>query len=73
MRRKMDKPDKDKCEACSFGPPDWQYRCDDCGHEFRLPAPKGPADEKDRTCPKCQGRHITRLDVVKSEACPPGG
>ncbi|MFA5307944.1 MAG: hypothetical protein WC370_00475 [Dehalococcoidales bacterium] len=62
-----------KCAACSLGPPDWVYKCEECGNEFTLPAPKGPAEEKSRVCPECHGKNIKRTDLVKSESCPPGG
>ena len=67
------KPGVKKCKACSFGPPDWQYRCRQCRNVFVMPAPKGPSDEKNRKCPKCGSADIERTDLVKSEACPPGG
>jgi putative FmdB family regulatory protein len=66
-------PDENMCKACPLGPPNWQYRCRQCGFEFEMPAPKGPSEEKSRACPKCGSKDIERLDVVKSEACPPGG
>jgi hypothetical protein len=36
-------------------------------------APKGPSDERSRACPECNSKNIERVDIVKSEACPPGG
>jgi DNA-directed RNA polymerase subunit RPC12/RpoP len=69
----MTDPDAKKCLSCSFGPPDWQYRCLDCEREFEMPAPKGPSEEKNRRCPACNSQNIERQNVVKSEACPPGG
>ncbi|OGN99097.1 MAG: hypothetical protein A2Y89_00430 [Chloroflexi bacterium RBG_13_51_18] len=62
-----------KCTACSFWPPDWRYKCQKCRAVFTMPAPRGPADEKNRKCPECGGAEIQRTDLVKSEACPPGG
>jgi DNA-directed RNA polymerase subunit RPC12/RpoP len=67
------KTDANKYAACSYGPPDWQYQCLDCGKTFEIPAPKGPSDEKNRSCPGCKSRNIKRVDIIKSEACPPGG
>ncbi|MGD9143453.1 MAG: hypothetical protein PVG61_06380 [Dehalococcoidia bacterium] len=69
----MSDPDTEKCKACSYGPPDWQYKCLDCTQVFKLPAPRGPSDEKNRRCPNCDSPNIERINVVKSEACPPGG
>jgi DNA-directed RNA polymerase subunit RPC12/RpoP len=69
----MAKLDAKKCAACPLGPPDWVYKCGGCGAKFNLPAPKGPAEEKSRACPKCASKNIKRIDTVKSEACPPGG
>ncbi|HEY98386.1 MAG TPA: hypothetical protein G4O16_09440 [Dehalococcoidia bacterium] len=69
----MKKQDIEKCADCSYGPPDWQYECPDCGAEFEIPAPKGPSDEKNRSCPECAGKNIKRVGIAKSEACPPGG
>ena len=69
----MKKPDVEKCNACSYGPPDWQYKCLDCNKKFKMPAPKGPSDEKNRGCPDCKSHNIKRINVIKSEACPPGG
>lgn len=69
----MEKPDEEKCAACPMGPPDWVYLCGECGVKFNMPAPKGPSEEKNRACPKCQSKNIERIDLAKSEACPPGG
>ena len=69
----IDKPDDEKCAACSLGPPDWHYVCQDCQNKFTMPAPKGPADEKGRSCPKCRSKNIKWTGTAKSEACPPGG
>jgi DNA-directed RNA polymerase subunit RPC12/RpoP len=59
--------------ACSLGPPEWEYQCLDCGNEFKMQAAKGPSEEKNRRCPSCDSQNIERKNVVKSEACPPGG
>jgi len=59
--------------SCPIGPPVWQYRCRDCGHEFTMPVPKGPTEEKGRTCPECGSGNIEVVNVKASEACPPGG
>jgi len=67
------KPDGTSCFACPYGPPAWQYKCHECGHKFEMPAPKGPTDAKSRTCPECKSKDIERVNIVKSEACPPGG
>jgi DNA-directed RNA polymerase subunit RPC12/RpoP len=69
----MSEINPEKGGSCPFGPPDWRYKCGECGHEFEMPAPKGPADEKGRACPVCHSHNIARINVVKSEACPPGG
>jgi DNA-directed RNA polymerase subunit RPC12/RpoP len=63
----------EKCAACPLGPPAWRYKCGACGNEFEMPAPKGPSEEKGRVCPECKSPNIVRVDIVKSEACPPGG
>ena len=70
---KKQKADTESCPACPYGPPDWQYECQGCGHKFEMAAPKGPSDEKNRTCPECGSSDIKRIDIIKSEACPPGG
>jgi DNA-directed RNA polymerase subunit RPC12/RpoP len=70
---KKKKPGITTCAVCQFGPPAWQYKCPECGHKFQMPAPKGPSEEKKRTCPKCHSQNIKRVNIVKSEACPPGG
>ncbi len=62
-----------KCAACPIGPPAWQYKCQECGHEFEMPAPKGPKEERGRICPECKSKNIEVLNVGKAEACPPGG
>ena len=67
------KPEAAECAACPYGPPAWQYECNACGHKFEMPAPKGPTEEKSRTCPECKSKDIKRLGIVMSEACPPGG
>jgi DNA-directed RNA polymerase subunit RPC12/RpoP len=69
----MEKLNEEKCLACKLGPPDWVYLCQDCKNKFTLPATKGPSDEKNRACPKCGSKKIKRVDLAKSEACPPGG
>jgi DNA-directed RNA polymerase subunit RPC12/RpoP len=69
----MKKADAEKCDACSYGPPDWQYKCLECSNIFELPAPKGPSEEKNRYCPACKSKNIERVNIVKSEVCPPGG
>ncbi|HUT67026.1 MAG TPA: zinc ribbon domain-containing protein [Dehalococcoidales bacterium] len=69
----MPKPDINSCSACPYGPPAWRYKCRECGHKFEMPAPKGPSEEKSRACPECQSKDIARVNIVKSEACPPGG
>jgi DNA-directed RNA polymerase subunit RPC12/RpoP len=69
----MKKLNAKKCAACPLGPPDWQYICRRCKAKFTMPVPKGPSDEKGRVCPKCKSADIKRVDIVKSEACPPGG
>ncbi|MGD0796063.1 MAG: hypothetical protein ABR958_10895 [Dehalococcoidales bacterium] len=63
----------EKCAACPLGPPAWRYKCGACAREFEMPAPRGPTDEKERTCPVCRSKNIKRIEIVKSEACPPGG
>ncbi|MBN1176463.1 MAG: hypothetical protein JXA51_02150 [Dehalococcoidales bacterium] len=70
---RIPEPDASEGIACPYGPPAWQYECNACGHKFEMPAPKGPTEEKNRTCPGCGSKDIKRLDIVKSEACPPGG
>ena len=69
----MTKPNEENYAACSFGPPDWRYKCRQCKNVFTMPVPKGPSEEKSRTCPKCGSADIRRTDIVKSEVCPPGG
>lgn len=69
----MDEPDEEKCAKCPLGPPDWQYICHDCQNKFIMPVPKGPSEEKGRTCPKCGSANIVRTGIVKFEVCPPGG
>jgi len=66
-------PDINACSICAYGPPDWQYKCRDCGSEFEMPAPKGPTEEKRRTCPECNSNSIEVVNIKKAEACPPGG
>ena len=69
----MKRPDIETCRSCKLGPPDWEYTCKNCLRDFTLPAAKGPSDEKGRTCPACGSTNIERLNIVPSEACPPGG
>jgi DNA-directed RNA polymerase subunit RPC12/RpoP len=69
----MEKDNLEKCAACPFGPPAWRYKCGECANEFEMPSPSGPTEEKNRTCPRCKSQNIARIDIVKSEACPPGG
>ena len=60
-------------ESCHIGPPDWQYQCGDCGHRFEVPAPRGPAEEKCRTCPECGSRNISRVNMCEANPATPGG
>ena len=69
----MKKPDVENLADRSNGPPDWQYECLDCGKKFEMPAPRGPSEEKNRSCPECSGKNIKRVGIAKSEVCPPGG
>ena len=69
----MAKVNPDKYAACAYGPPAFRYKCQKCGHKFEMSAPKGPSEERNRVCPKCQSKDIKRLNTVESEACPPGG
>ena len=66
-------PDIKLCAKCSLGPPAWHYKCGDCEHEFEMPAPKGPAEERKRSCPECKSSNIKVTNIHKSEACAPGG
>jgi DNA-directed RNA polymerase subunit RPC12/RpoP len=59
--------------SCPIGPPAWHYQCNECGREFDMPVPSGPREEKERTCPGCGTKNIAVTNVVKAEACPPGG
>ena len=63
----------DKCAACPSGPPPLKYTCNDCGHEFVLPSPRGPAEEQQYACPKCKSRNLKRAEFVSTEFCVPGG
>jgi rRNA maturation endonuclease Nob1 len=63
----------EQCSSCPLGPPAWRYRCRECRNVFEMPAPRGPSEEKGRTCPACKSHNIERTGLVKSEACPPGG
>jgi Zn finger protein HypA/HybF involved in hydrogenase expression len=40
---------------------EWEYRCQQCLHKFKLPIPKSPSEEKVRTCPACGGSHLHRI------------
>jgi putative FmdB family regulatory protein len=73
MKNRSKKSRREPCLACPLGPPDWHYKCRNCGNEFDMPVPKGPSEEKGRTCPKCRSKDIKRIFTVKSEVCPPGG
>jgi DNA-directed RNA polymerase subunit RPC12/RpoP len=55
------------------GPPPWHYHCRECGQEFRVRAPRGPAEESRIACPNCRSRRIERTDMSEAEACQPGG
>jgi hypothetical protein len=59
--------------CCPLGAPAWLYKCSNCLHEFEMPCPKGPSDEKGRVCPGCRSPKITRISNFVSQACPPGG
>jgi putative FmdB family regulatory protein len=39
----------------------WEYQCQECRHQFSLPVPASPSQEKDIKCPECNGGHIHRL------------
>ncbi len=69
----MVKINPEEYTACPIGPPPWHYKCNNCGHEFEMPVPSGPSEEKARTCPSCHSPSIERIKTVKWEACPPGG
>jgi DNA-directed RNA polymerase subunit RPC12/RpoP len=73
MNEKNKLLDAELCAKCSLGPPAWQYKCQDCDHEFEMPAPKGPSEERNRACPACKSRNLKVINIHKSEACAPGG
>ncbi len=43
------------------GEPLWQYECQQCQHQFKLPVPGSPSQERNIKCPACDGGHIHRL------------
>jgi len=69
----MGKAKEEKRLACPLGPPDWVYKCGECGAKFTMPSPKGPSEERGRACPKCNSKNIKITNTVKAKACPPGG
>jgi DNA-directed RNA polymerase subunit RPC12/RpoP len=69
----MDKQEPRACPVHPAGPPPWRYTCRNCGAIFVMPAPKGPSEEKGRTCPSCTSHDIVWRATVSSKACPPGG
>jgi DNA-directed RNA polymerase subunit RPC12/RpoP len=71
--RQVERLNVSSCSTGLISPPAWQYKCHECGYEFQMPVPRGPTEERSRTCPKCHSRNIERLYTYESEACPPGG
>ncbi len=45
----------------------WEYKCQHCGHQFKMPIPKSPTEEKQRRCPSCGAEHIHRLTAIGGE------
>ena len=70
---KLPESDKNSCPISSADRLVWKYKCLECGCEFQMPVPKGPTDERSRTCPVCQSHGIERVNIEKTEVCPPGG
>jgi DNA-directed RNA polymerase subunit RPC12/RpoP len=60
--------------ACNLenGPPPWEYVCQQCGGRFLIKAPRGPSEEKEIRCPRCESRNVKWL-ATASQVCPPGG
>lgn len=51
----------------SEGPVAWEYECQHCHHNFKLPVPDSPSEEKNIRCPACDGKHIHRLTAAGYE------
>jgi DNA-directed RNA polymerase subunit RPC12/RpoP len=45
----------------------WEYECQNCSRKFKQPVPGSPLEEKNITCPYCEGRHIHRLTALGYE------
>ena len=46
---------------------EWEYQCQNCHNVFKLPIPASPSQEKEITCPECDGSHIHRLTPTGGE------
>ena len=41
----------------------WEYECHQCQSKFKVPVPRGPAEEKQIRCTKCGSMDITRENI----------
>ena len=44
----------------------WDYECQQCKFQFRMPIPKSPAEDKSRKCPTCKSGHLHLLTGAKN-------
>ena len=47
-----------------FESSEWEYECQQCHANFKLPIPRSPTEEKQRRCPHCGAGHLHRLTVA---------
>jgi DNA-directed RNA polymerase subunit RPC12/RpoP len=40
---------------------EWEYECQNCLYNFKLPVPDSPSQERYVRCPRCESGHIHRL------------
>ena len=41
----------------------WEYQCQQCKKNFKLPIPKSPEEDKSRACPFCNSNHLHLLTI----------
>ena len=51
----------------------WELTCRLCKSNFEVPVPRGPREEKELKCPKCESKYIERIEALSQGAPPPCG
>jgi predicted Zn-ribbon and HTH transcriptional regulator len=51
----------------------WELTCRQCKFNFEVPVPRGPREEKELKCPKCESKYIERIETLSEGVAPPCG